>query len=258
MYIAGALSDKENQEVYDAMRNNPEILSEVESIENAIVTLSAALTKKNTNTYFPAIKSKLDLKSESKVIPITKSSNSWFTYSGWAAAILVGGFLVWSLNEKNELKDTVASEVNEKKQLELRIQESTTELAEAEKLISIFRDKDIISVALAGQVVAPNAYAKVYIDEKTNSLYLDVQGLPKPPKGKVYQVWSLTLTPLTPTNMEILDNFDEDADKIFKFDAIKGSEGYGITLEPAGGSKSPTLEQLYTLGTLHYHLNKYN
>ena len=27
-----------------------------------------------------------------------------------------------------------------------------------------------------------------------------------------------------------------------------GAEAFGITLEPAGGSKSPTMEQLYTLG----------
>ena len=28
----------------------------------------------------------------------------------------------------------------------------------------------------------------------------------------------------------------------------EGAEAFGITLEPAGGSVSPTLEQLYTLG----------
>jgi len=31
---------------------------------------------------------------------------------------------------------------------------------------------------------------------------------------------------------------------------INISEGFGITLEPAGGSETPTMEQLYALGTV--------
>ena len=250
LYIAGCLSEKENLEVYDAMSNHSEILDEVKSIENSIITLSAALSSKDTKVFFNYIKNKLNSNNTSKVVPISKPTNSWFTYTGWAAAVIVGGVLVWTLNEKNQLKESFATETEQNKQLEQKIEKSTTDLAEAEKLITIFRDKNVISVPLSGQVVAPNAYAKVYVDKKTNSVYLDAKGLPEPPKGKVYQVWSLTLSPLTPTSMGTIEDFKIDDDKIFKFDAIKGTEGWGITLEPAGGSETPTLEQLYTLGTI--------
>ena len=56
-------------------------------------------------------------------------------------------------------------------------------------------------MALAGQKVSPNSYAKVYWDKTSNSIYLDAQGLPAPPKGKVYQVWSLKMSPLMPTSI---------------------------------------------------------
>ena len=250
MYIAGALSEKENQEVYEAMLAHPEILNEVKSIEASIVNLSAALTTKDTNPYFTYIKSKLNLENKSKVIPITKSGSNWSAYTGWAAAVIVGGVLVWTLNKNETLKQKVASEADENKQLEMRITESNTDLAEAEKLINVFRDKDVVSVPLAGQAVSPNAYAKVYIDKKSNNLYLDAQGLPEPPKGKVYQVWSLTLAPLTPTSMGTLDSFIEDTDKIFEFKIREGEQAFGITLEPTGGSETPTMEQLYTLGVI--------
>jgi hypothetical protein len=36
--------------------------------------------------------------------------------------------------------------------------------------------------------------------------------------------------------------------KVFKVANAPDAEAFGITLEPAGGSVSPTLEQLYTLG----------
>lgn len=254
LYIAGQLSDKENQEVYDTMVLHTDILNEVKSIENTIVTLSAALTTKDAAIYFNLIKRKLNLEdtttSTAKVIPISKPTNTWFTYTGWAAAIIVGGFLFWTNTQNNTLKEQVAQEADEKKQLELRITETNTDLENAEKLINVFRDKDVVSVPLAGQAASPNAYAKIYINKKSNNLYLDALGLPKPPAGKVYQVWSLTLAPLTPTSMGTLDSFIADADKIFEFKIREGEQAFGITLEPAGGSETPTMEQLYTLGVI--------
>lgn len=108
----------------------------------------------------------------------------------------------------------------------------------------------MISIPLAGQQVSPTSYAKVYWDKKTNAIYLDTKGLPEPPKDKVYQVWSLKLSPLTPTSLGTLDSFTADNTKIFTINNPNESEAFGITLEPEGGSVSPTLEQLYTLGAV--------
>jgi anti-sigma-K factor RskA len=105
-------------------------------------------------------------------------------------------------------------------------------------------------VAFAGQKVSPNSYAKVYWDKTSNSIYLDAQGLPAPPKGKVYQVWSLKMSPLTPTSLGTIDTFMADTNKIFTIENANDSEAFGITLEDEGGSEFPNLEQLYTLGVV--------
>ena len=76
------------------------------------------------------------------------------------------------------------------------------------------------------------------------------RGLPKPPKGKVYQVWSLKLDPLTPTSLGLLTENESQSSQIYKLDNSNTSEAFGITLEPEGGSESPTLEQLYVLGAV--------
>ena len=57
LYIAGSLSEKENEEVYAAIQENPTLLAEVESIEKAIVQLTAA-TKKDASYSFDNIKNK--------------------------------------------------------------------------------------------------------------------------------------------------------------------------------------------------------
>lgn len=243
LYVAGSLSEKENQEVFEATQKYPEILAEVKAIEATVVQLTAAA---NSNTYnYNSISSELD--NTTKVIPINRNENSWKTYLGWVASVILGGLFVWSLNQNNTLKEEIA---NEKEILQQKIDSTNNSLAETEKILDIIRDKDVISVPLAGQQVSPTSYAKVYWDKKTNAIYLDAKGLPEPPKGKVYQVWSLKLSPLTPTSLGTLDSFTADNTKIFTINNPNESEAFGITLEPEGGSESPTLEQLYTLGAV--------
>ncbi|MGB0880259.1 MAG: anti-sigma factor [Polaribacter sp.] len=246
LYVAGSLSEKENEQVSTEIQKNPELLAEVESIENAIVKLTAAISRKNLKHLFTTLKGKL-ISTETKVIPISKPKTNWTQYTGWVASLLIGSVLIWSIVQNNNLKEQIALE---KKELENQIEKASTNLAEAEKLMAIFRDKDIISVPLAGQTVSPNSYAKVYWHKKTENIYLDAKGLPDPPKGKVYQVWSLKLSPLTPTSLGTIDTFTTDNNKIFTINNANESEAFGITLEPEGGSETPTLEQLYTLGAV--------
>jgi anti-sigma-K factor RskA len=72
-------------------------------------------------------------------------------------------------------------------------------------------------------------------------MQLDYQNL----KGMVYQVWALKLNPLTPTSIGLLDKFTKTTNFAVN---NTGDRSLRITLEPAGGSLSPTMEQLYTLG----------
>lgn len=245
LYVAGSLSEKENEEVHAAIQKHPELMAEVESIENAILQLTAA-TYQAEVVSFDAIKKQIVHK-ETKVIPIKKSSN-WKSFSGWAAALLLGSVLVYNISQNNQTTSEIASE---KEALEAQIEKTKNSLAEKERLLEILRDKDIIAVPLAGQVASPNSYAKVYWNKKTNNIYLDAKGLPPPPKGKVYQVWSLKITPLTPTSLGTLNTFTANNTKIFAIENPNNSEAFGITLEPEGGSETPSLDQLYALGAVN-------
>ena len=66
----------------------------------------------------------------------------------------------------------------------------------------------------------------------------------------IYQVWSLTMQPLTPTSVGLLDATAETKNRLFRVDMsqVTSTEAFGITLEPEGGSETPTMDQLYTLG----------
>lgn len=249
LYVAGVLTEQENQQVYDVIQKSPEALQEVESIEKAILQLTAATSVVDIPS-FDAIKAHLNEDEDTtKVIPM-KPKQSWTQFTGWVAAIILAGLFIWSMNENNQIKEELATEKENIQEQQKLIDSTETNLAETQKILDVIRDKNVISVPLAGQQVSPTSYAKVYWDKQTNEIYLDAKGLPKPPEGKVYQIWSLKLTPLTPTSLGTLESFADSKTKIFTIPNSNESEAFGITLEPKGGSESPTLEQLYTLGAV--------
>lgn len=252
LYVAGALSEKENQEIYDLLLKHPEVLDEVIKIESTIVKLTAAVSPTDTKYLFQAVKEKLGIPTDADtpVKSLHQPRPNWFSYMGWAASLVIGLGLLWLINQNNQLKDQIQTVETDKELLEVSLEKYSKDLTESKQLITFLRDKDIIAIPLAGQAVSPDSYAKVYWDKKNNTVVLDMQGLPEPPQGKVYQVWSLTLNPLTPTSLGTIDDFSTDDNKLFTIENANTSEAFGITLEPAGGSESPTLEQLYTLGAV--------
>ena len=134
----------------------------------------------------------------------------------------------------------------EKIQLQEALVNSEIKYKQTQDALAVVRDVKNTIVTLGGQAVSPTSYAKVYYNKETEVVYVDAAGLPEPPKGKVYQIWALKLNPLTPTSIGLLDNFSKD--RLFAVDKAKGAEAFGITLEPTGGSLTPTMEKLYTLG----------
>ncbi len=252
LYIAGALSERENAEVYAMIQEHPELLDEVEKIEKTVSTLTSGVAPKESESSFKGLLMKMIREKETapKVIPIDRPKTNWVKYSGWAASLLIGSTLLFTVMNNSDLTKELESSTNEKQQFETQLEAAKTSLDANEKLLTAIRDKNIITIPLQGQTVSPESYAKVYWNKNTTTIYLDVKGLPDPPKGKTYQVWSLKLNPLTPTSLGTIDNFIADTNKIFTIDNPNDSQAFGITLEPEGGSESPNLEQLYTLGAV--------
>ena len=248
LYVAGKLSEKENLEVAAMAQKHAEVRTEIEAIENAILELTRAAAP-NTVADFQNIRDKITVP-EPEVIPMTKPRSAWFTYVGWAASVLLAVGLLWMYNNNQDLRTQVEAATQEKLLLEEQIANANNSLEQTTELLNTIREKEISVISLAGQEVSPSSYAKVYWNKSEEKVYIDAMGLPEPPPGMVYQVWSLKLNPLTPTSVGLLEDFTSDENRIFALTNANESEAFGITLEPAGGSESPTLEQLYTLGVV--------
>jgi hypothetical protein len=154
-------------------------------------------------------------------------------------------------NQQISIKEEVVSLTKEKVTLEEAVVSIENKNQQNKKALDIVRDSKNTIVKLAGQTISPTSFAKVYWNKTTKTVYIDASGLPEPPKGMAYQVWSLKLKPsLTPTSIGLLVDFSNDSNRFFEVNNTSNAEAFGITLEPAGGSKTPTMSQLYTLGAV--------
>ncbi|MBU2929635.1 anti-sigma factor [Winogradskyella psychrotolerans] len=248
LYVAGKLSETENEEIYQLLKQHPELLQEVVAIEKAVVKLTAAVSPRAKG--FESIKARLEA-DDTKVVDLQPRTTSWISYTGWAAAILLAIGLFWTQRLNTGLEQELQTADMENQYLETQIEDAKSDLAATKNLLNVIRDKNIIAVPLGGQGNFASSFAKVYWNKADNTIYLDAEGLPDAPEGKVWQVWSLTLNPLTPTSLGTIDDFNTDDNKIFTIANVNESQAFGITLEPAGGSASPTMDQLYTLGVVN-------
>jgi len=246
LYVYGLLSEDENLKVSKMARQHKEINDEIIAIERAIVNLSTSFSPFLSTENFRKIKEKLDLKHQ-KVVDLKPARNR-SQYIGWAAAILLLIGIGYQFNELNQSRRQIVTTENEKSKLQEALVNSEIKAKQTQDALAIVRDVKNTVVNLGGQAAAPTSYAKVYYNKETQVVYVDAAGLPEPPQGKVYQIWALKLNPLTPTSIGLLDNFKSDTQRIFAVDKANGAEAFGITLEPAGGSATPTMEQLYALG----------
>ncbi|WP_299763477.1 anti-sigma factor [uncultured Dokdonia sp.] len=263
LYVYGTLSEAESAEVSRLVALHPELKAEVEHIEIALQQLTSAAAP-FTPSSFDSIQSKIQSTNGEDVIPLLPideessqrpikqiSKRTIFISSlGWVATILLLVVLGYQFAGGKKLEDKITTLEREQILQQAKTDMAEEELVKANEMLDILRTKDIISVPLGAQEISPEAYASIYWNKETDKAYVDVRGLPTPPKGKVYQLWSLTLDPLTPTSMAVLDQYDANGTQLFEVNNPNASEAFGITLEPEGGSASPTLEQLYVLGVV--------
>lgn len=248
LYVAGALSDEERKEVEEAIRQHAVVAEEVIRIEKK--SAQPPVTGKG-RFILRSVGEKWNASAKTG----NRGPFNWAAYAGWLAALLLAGGLLWSfgvadslrneIGREEEWKDTLQQTLIQSKEENTALQEENREI---KRILSIIRNDQLVSVTLEGQKGFEKAYAKVYWDRAAEEVYLDLKGLPDPPAGQVYQLWSLQLAPQIPTNIGVIEKFRQNENKIFRLSNTNDSEAFGISLEPAGGSDSPTMEQLYVLG----------
>lgn len=246
LYVFGLLTEAENNEVKEMADKHEEVQEEILSIEKAVINLSYSIAPHLSAENYQKIRNIL-IEKHGGVVPLKPRKRSIAPYIGWAAAAVLLLGIGIQYTQYNKVQDEVQVVSAERAKFQSMLADLQVKKTEDEKALAIVRDKYSTVIQLAGQQVSPDSYAKVYVNSNKKEIYVDMAGLPEPPEGKVYQIWALKLDPLTPTSIGVIDNKNAN-NGILQVQNYDEAQAFGITLEPAGGSPTPTLEQLYTLG----------
>lgn len=248
LFVFGVLPEDEMKQVAEDVQAHTALQEEVLRIEKSVLQLSSSVSKGVKPSHFVDLYISLKDKEKEKNVP---AKTNWTLVSSWAAVFLAVVGLVWAFQQNNTLSSQLATTENEKQNIENKLVETQLDLQTQEEILAFIRNNPVQVIDLpANEAVIQSAFAKVYYDASSQVAYMDLQGLPDPPEGMVYQVWSLLMQPLTPTSIGVIDEFSTNENKLFQLKGIPTSEAFGITLEPSGGSETPTLSNLYVLGTV--------
>lgn len=162
------------------------------------------------------------------------------------ALFLLSGFLSFHFYTRwQQAEERLAGVIASESLLAQNFQQTSLQLQQQEKVLSILRNPDFKQVKLQAAEGRPNASMLVYWNAAQKQVYIDAVSLPAPPSGKQYQLWALQDGQPIDAGLIALDN----TAGIQQMKDISAAQAFAVTLEPVGGSVSPTLETLLVMGT---------
>ncbi len=250
-YLLGELSPQQQREVLENVRKYPEIKSELESIELALEQFMVLHQVEPSPGTLTAIQQKIDLEervtaTEPEPAPAGGGRSGWLGGLGalLILAIFFAGYAYWQWTQAEAAREQAEQNYAE---LQIDCNETAVELQQYQRKMAIIRDTGNKPVYMGGTDLSPNSLAAVHWNPDRKVAYLDVIDLPTPPAGMQYQLWAIIDG--TPTNMDVFD-VDTEGDALVEVPFFESPQAFAVTLEPAGGSETPTLDQMYIVGNV--------
>lgn len=254
-YVLGLANEKESQEVERYAEQYPEIRAELDAIEIALESYAQIHKVKAPKDTLQNVFAKLD-----KTSPKASPKKSEIKTNGGTnlLSILLGiallGTLVatWFVYQQSTQKTTEINQLNQQlQQLQTDCDEKEQDNLFLREQLQILRNGNYQEVPMRGlPEKAPNAVATVHYNIQDQKVYLDVQTLPTPPSNRQYQLWAIVEGNPDPVSMGVFD-LVVDRNALQEVPFIPNAQAFAVTLEPTGGSPTPTLTEMYVIGNLN-------
>lgn len=264
LYVLGIASNEEVAQVEQWLLIYPEVREELSHIESAIEEYAKANAVEPSAALKERIINKIDLNknvttednpSSKALTPVVNDVAEQKVYTistffKWAAAacfILLLGSLALNYSYFNKYKTAR----NDLQAAQGNLHAVQTQLDKAREVASamshdmdVVTDKDARPVVLNGTPHAPDALAKIFWMKDSGEVYVDPTNLPAPATGKQYQLWAIVDGKPVDAGMISLQKGNY---KIQKMKSFGSAQAFAITLEKAGGSPKPTMDEMYVM-----------
>ena len=266
LYVAGTLPSDEMEQIRSLEMSHADLADEILQIESSMMEYASNFSAELPGLDLDVFESKAanpptEAKAKKVVkfnVPKAKAQIRSLKIQRMAAAILaiVAVGAVVKLYEDNTRLKSKLTAVREKEiGLELKMASLSKEYQQSQKdlsgqlalnesLTNHLSDTNTVRVRMDGQAIDPNATAEVFWNKSSQKVILHVLNLPEPPEGHQYQLWALADG--KPIDAGVFDVTGDLQSQI----EISAADAFAVTLEPQGGSESPTLEKLFVIGNI--------
>jgi len=116
-----------------------------------------------------------------------------------------------------------------------------------ESTLEQLTDSNMMRVPMPGTPKAASSFATVFWNKGTQEVMLDLRKMPNCPAGHDYQLWAIVDG--KPVDLGVF-NPERDTEKVMKMHAVGKPQMFAVTLEPTGGSPTPTLDKMVVAGAV--------
>jgi hypothetical protein len=270
LYVAGVLSEREMGDIFDMAMVHPEVADEIEKIEQVMIEflspqdmqMTEAEKQQQIDIILGKVRTTGAISQNNHTVRVSSNGTTHapvrvMPFSKWAvAALLVGlalttGLTIWFGYKDNDLAHQVADLKSQDQNLASSNQQQEDKLSHMNEQVSVMRNiltKRIQLTNVAGnKITGQDNYMLVYWNPGTKKLMLADANLPGLSEQQQYQLWALYDG--KPIDAGVFDVKNLQVSSTFQKD-IPNAQAFAVTVEPKGGSKTPTLSNLCMLGKL--------
>ncbi len=261
LYVTGLTTPEETREVEEVASQHPEVQAELDDIRSAMESYAVAhrvqppeglkdkiLSRLHDTSPKPKKNAPAKAAAEPSSRPIERERKDKMVALPWLLGLVLLGALVAAFvffSQAAESRQQAAQAQAQFEQLKKECDEKAQQQAKLHEQFIALRHWATKPVQMKGTKLDPSGFAVVYHNTDRGKSYLNVVQLPALQPDKQYQLWALVGG--QPKDLGVF-NLPAEGDTLLEVPFVKEAEAFAVTLEPKGGSPSPTLDQMHIYG----------
>ncbi|MEN7551004.1 anti-sigma factor [Rapidithrix thailandica] len=251
-YVLDQLSEKERMEVLQLTQAYPEIREELNKIESAFEELAfqtaitpGAHVKDKILSHLEQNEPYTPVKWSHKKVRSQTIGNAFrlalaaSVSIALVASILAGVF--W--NKWKSTEDKLKGLLAQNQEIASEYNQVQQRLAQIESDLKVVNNPAFHRVRLQGTGQSPESEVQVYWNPSSQEVYLNVLKLQKLSEDNQYQLWAIIEG--KPVDAGV---FDLAISTLLKMKSVGNASAFAITIEPKGGSATPSLHTMQAIG----------
>ncbi|HXO38511.1 MAG TPA: anti-sigma factor [Candidatus Acidoferrum sp.] len=166
----------------------------------------------------------------------------WFTFAPVMVMLMLAVFSILLWRDLRNTRRALRSTHAQLEQVQSDLARTNTELAEARMVRDLLHAPDAWPLTLVSKKTPPQPQIKTVYSKQQGALLLMASNLTPLPESKIYQLWLLPADGSAPMPAGWFKPDGKGNGMMFhKMSAGVIAKGFAVTIEPAGGSQTPTM-----------------